>query len=176
MNAENILNTLEDIEDAYIAEARSGRASNKSVMRIALIAAAAAALLLCGFAAYEAGFVDRWLQKPSADPVETVRSAIENQAEKDYTITVRVEEISTDAEETDRARERYMNSELARERGWSEELLSSRFAAVRAKYYVEYDHTQTFMDDGYTEQYFYLIEDNGSWVIVENTSPRIEEN
>lgn len=176
MNAENILDALENIDDVYISDAKNGRASNRAAVRSAWILAAAAALLLCGFAAYEAGLVDIWLQKPSADPVETVRSAIENQAEKDYTITVRVEEISTDAEETDRARERYMNSELARERGWSEELLSSRFAAVRAKYYVEYDHTQTFMDDGYTEQYFYLIEDNGSWVIVENTSPRIEEN
>ncbi len=68
-----------------------------------------------------------------------------------------------------------MNSDLARERGWSEELLSSHFAAVKAKYYIEYDHTKTFIDDGYTEQYFYLIEENGSWVIVENTSPRIEE-
>lgn len=174
MNAENILDALENIDDVYIYEARSGRTSKRLVVKIALIIAAA--LLLCGFAAYEAGLVDRWLQKPSGDPVETVRSAIENQAEKEYTISVRVEEISTDAAETARARERYMNSDLARERGWSEELLSSQFTAVRARYYVEYDHTKTFMDDGYTEQYFYLIEDNGAWAIVENTSPRIEED
>lgn len=173
MKAENILDALGNVDDKYVSEARNGRSAGKRAVRIALISAAAAALLLCGFAAYEAGLVDEWLQKPSADPAETVRSAIENQSKKEYTIVVQIEEISVDAGETAAARERYMNSELARERGWSEELLSSRFVAVRAKYYIEYDHTKTFMDDGHTEQYFYLIEDNGSWTIVENTSPRI---
>ena len=45
---------------------------------------------------------------------------------------------------------------------------------VWAKYYVEYDHTKTFLDDGPTEQYFYLSEDvkTGEWTIVENDSPR----
>lgn len=175
MKAENILDSLENIDDVYISEARNGRASDKSAVRTALILAAAAVLLLCGFAAYEAGLVDEWFQKPSADPVETVRSAIENQLEKEYTIAVQIEEISVDAEETAAARERYINSELARERGWSEELLSSRFTVVWAKYYIEYDHTKTFIDDGYTEQYFYLIEDNRNWTIVENTSPWVED-
>lgn len=173
MKAENILEELGNVDDKYVSEARNGRSARKHAVRIALISAAAAVLLLCGFAAYEAGLVDEWFQKPSADPVETVRSAIENQLEKEYTIAVQIEEISVDAEETVAARERYINSELAQERGWSEELLSSHFTVVWAKYYIEYDHTKTFIDDGYTEQYFYLIEDNGSWTIVENTSPRI---
>ena len=53
--------------------------------------------------------------------------------------------------------------------------VSSRFTVVWAKYYIEYDHTKTFIDDGYTEQYFYLIEDNRNWTIVENTSPWVED-
>ncbi|MCB6611040.1 hypothetical protein V3C10_11445 [[Clostridium] symbiosum] len=42
---------------------------------------------------------------------------------------------------------------------------------VWAGYYVEYDHTKTFLDDGYTEQYFYLMEntESGEWKIVDNT-------
>ena len=48
----------------------------------ALIAAIIALLALCGFAAYELGLFDPWLQKPSADPVKTVQSAIEGQAGK----------------------------------------------------------------------------------------------
>lgn len=43
----------------------------------------------------------------------------------------------------------------------------------RARYYAAYDHTKTFMNDGYTEQYFYLTQDarTGKWEIAENTAP-----
>ncbi|EGB19832.1 hypothetical protein HMPREF9475_01020 [[Clostridium] symbiosum WAL-14673] len=38
---------------------------------------------------------------------------------------------------------------------------------------MEYDHTKTFMDDGHTQQYFYLTQDTetGEWTISDNTSP-----
>ena len=140
----------------------------------ALIAAIIALLALCGFAAYELGLFDPWLQKPSADPVKTVQSAIEGQAGKDYTITVRVDEIKIDEAETERVKARYIGSELAEAWGWTDEYLEEHFIVVWAKYYVEYDHTKTFLDDGPTEQYFYLSEDvkTGEWTIVENDSPR----
>ena len=50
---------------------------------------------------------------------------------------------------------------------------SEHFVVVSAKYYVEYDHTKTFLDDGYTEQYFYLVQDpkTEKWEIIDNTSP-----
>ena len=141
----------------------------------ALIAAIIVLLALCGFAAYELGLFDPWLQKPSADPVKTVQSAIEGQAGKDYTITVRVDEIKIDEDETVRVRARYTGSELAEAWGWTDEYLEEHFIVVWAKYYVEYDHTKTFLDDGSTEQYFYLTEDvkTGEWTIVENDSPRM---
>lgn len=140
----------------------------------ALIAAIIALLALCGFAAYEFGLFDPWLQKPSSDPVETVRSAIEGQAGKEYTIAVRVDEIKIDGEETARVRARYIGSELAEAWGWTNEYLENHFVVVWAKYYVEYDHTKTFLDDGFTEQYFYLTEDEkaGAWTIIENDSPK----
>ena len=140
----------------------------------ALIAAIIVLLALCGFTAYELGLFDPWLQKPSADPLKTVQSAIEGQAGKDYTITVRVDEIRIDEAETARVKARYIGSELAEAWGWTEEYLEEHFIVVWAKYYVEYDHTKTFLDDGSTEQYFYLTEDvkTGEWIIVENDSPR----
>ena len=140
----------------------------------ALIAAIIALLALCGFAAYEFGLFDPWLQKPSSDPIETVRSAIEGQAGKEYTIAVRVDEIKIDEEETAHVRARYTGSELAEAWGWTDEYLENHFVVVWAKYYVEYDHTKTFLDDGSTEQYFYLTEDvkTGEWTVVENDSPR----
>ena len=139
----------------------------------ALIAAIIVLLALCGFTAYELGLFDPWLQKPSADPLKTVQSAIEGQAGKDYTITVRVDEIRIDEAETARVKARYIGSELAEAWGWTEEYLEEHFIVVWAKYYVEYDHTKTFLDDGPTEQYFYLSEDvkTGGWIIVENDSP-----
>lgn len=140
----------------------------------ALIAAIIVLLALCGFTAYELGLFDPWLQKPSADPLKTVQSAIEGQAGKDYTITVRVDEIRIDEAETARVKARYIGSELAEAWGWTEEYLEKNLIVVWAKYYVEYDHTKTFLDDGPTEQYFYLTEDvkTGEWIIVENDSPR----
>lgn len=43
-----------------------------------------------------------------------------------------------------------------------DEYLAEHFVAVWAKYYAEHDHTKTFLDDGYTEQYFYLTQDTKS--------------
>ena len=68
--------------------------------------------------------------------------------------------------------ENYTGSELAQSRGWTDDYLAEHFLAVRAKYYVEYDHTKTFLDDGNIDQFFYLIEDteNGVWTIIDNST------
>ena len=146
----------------------------RSVKRtLALVAAIAAMLSLCGFAAYQLGWFDPWMQKPSSDPVQTVQSAIEGQAGKEYTLNVRVDEIKIDEDETARVTAMYSGSELAQSRGWTDEYLAKHFVVVYANYYVEYDHTKTFMDDGQTQQYFYLTQDTetGEWTIIDNTSP-----
>lgn len=185
MNAGHILDALEMIDDQYIIEAREHSSRNTTLVKntgkkalklkhtLALAAVIAALLALCGFTAYKLGWVDLWLQKPSADPIQTVQSAIENQADKAYTISVHVDEIKVDDGETTRIRAMYSGSELAEQRGWTDEYLAEHFVVVWAKYYVAYDHTKTFMDDGYTEQYFYLTQDlrSGDWTIIDNTSP-----
>ena len=68
--------------------------------------------------------------------------------------------------------ENYTGSELAQSRGWTDDYLAEHFLAVRAKYYVEYDHTKTFLDDGNIDQFFYLIEDteSGVWTIIDNST------
>lgn len=143
--------------------------------RIVILTAAAIALMaLCGFAVYELGPFDLWLQKSSVDPTKTVQSAIEGQSDKEYTIAVQVEEIKIDEDETARVRARYTDSDLARARGWTGAYLAEHFIVVRAKYHVEYDHTKTFLDDGTIEQYFYLTRDakTGEWIVIDNDSPR----
>lgn len=184
MNADMILDAFERVEDRFIMEAKgcvsadmtdagSTEKRGRGLKRAAVLAAALAALLaLCGFAAYEWGLFDPWLQKASANPVETVQSAIEGQLEKEYTLGVRVREISVDEAETQRMIGNYAGSELAQSRGWTDEYLAEHFLAVRAKYYVEYDHTKTFLEDGDIDQFFYLIEDTetGLWTIIDNST------
>ena len=130
------------------------------------------AVLLSGFAAYQAGVFDPWLQEPSTSPVETVRSAIENQVEKEYTVAVRIDEIAEDPEATIRAKNMYKGSDLAKESGWSDAYLEKHLIVVRAAYYVEYDHTKTFQEDGEIEHFFILLMDNETqeWIIWDNTT------
>lgn len=182
MNTKKFSDAMSEIDDKYVEEAIAYDKSylskkNYSPKRtIILVAAIIALLALCGFAAYELGLFDPWLQKPSASPIETVQSTIENQIDKEYTISVRVDEINIDEDETARVVAMYSGSELAQARGWTDEYLAEHFVVVWAKYYVEYDHTKTFMNDGYTEQYFYLTQDTetGEWTISDNTSPNAE--
>lgn len=185
MNADLILDASEMVDDIYIMGARephgtqpptekhawsAGRALRRALVFAVVIAAI---LAFCGFAAYELGLFDPWVQKPSSDPTATVQSAIEHQINKEYTLFVLVDEVIVDADETKRIVEQYSGSALAKERGWTDEYLAEHFVVVWAKYYVEYDHTKIFMNDGLTEQYFYLTEDpaTGKWAIVDNTSP-----
>ena len=143
------------------------KARNKK-RTLVIVVVIVALLCLCGFATYQLGLFDKWLQKPSTDPVQTVQSAIEAQAEKDYTINVRVDEVKVDEDETARVVDMYSGSELAQERGWTDDYLAEHFVVVWADYYVEYDHTKTFLDDGDTQQYFYLTQDmeSGKWTII----------
>ena len=139
-----------------------------------LIAAAAAALVLCGLAAYGLGLFGPWRQRPSGDPVQAVQSALENQAAEDYTVSLRIGEIKVEKAKTEQAIARYPGSDLARARGWTDEYLAEHFVAVWAKYYAEYDHAKTFLEDGWLEQDFYLVRDpgTGAWEIADSTSPR----
>lgn len=177
MNGEKFTAAMGQIGDRYVEEAlfyAAPSAANVRRRRLGvLLAAVIATLALCGFASYELGLLDPWFQTPSDDPVQVVRSAIEGQADKAYTICVRVEEIAVDETETARAAAMYGGSELAEARGWTDAYLAEHFVAVRARYYTAYDHTKTFMNDGYTEQYFYLTRDarTGKWGIAENTAP-----
>lgn len=184
MNEDMILDAFERVDDRFILEAKgyaladmtdagSTEKRGRGLRRALVLAAALIALLaLCGFAAYEFGLFDPWLQRASADPVETVQSAIEGQLEKEYTLKVRIREISVDEAETKRMIGNYTGSELAQSRGWTDEYLAEHFLAVRAKYYVEYDHTKTFLEDGDIDQFFYLIEDTetGLWTIIDNST------
>ena len=77
MNVKKFSDAMSELDAKYVDEALSYDKSHMSKVRPRkwgiLIAAVIAVLALCGFAAYELGLFDPWLQKPSTDPVQTVQ-------------------------------------------------------------------------------------------------------
>lgn len=178
MKNEKLVYAIGGIADQYISEAAEDEAPKGTGRRTALrrktvflIAAAAAALLLCGAAVYAAAGGDLWWQIPSGSPEEVVREALEQQVNKDYTISIEIESVTVDPEETARARNEYISGVIAQRRGWSDEYLKEHFAAVEAVYHAQYDHTKTTRSDGDVVMYFYLTRDvdSGKWSIVDNS-------
>ena len=77
--------------------------------------------------------------------------------------------LSLNEAETQRVSQSYLGSDLAIGRGWSDDLLTNHFLVVDAAYYIEYDHTRTFLEGGNVTQQFYLAQnDQGRWIIVDN--------
>ncbi len=176
MNTKTFSEALGEIDGKYIESAISYQAERSyfSPTRRWLLPLAAAimTLLLVGTAAAAAIMLrDLWIQKPSVDPVEVVRSALENQAGKEYTLNIEVNSVEIDEAETAQVRERFIKGIIADRRGWSDEYLAGHFLVVRADYYAEYDHTQTTRADGEVTMYFYLTQDadSGDWTIVDNS-------
>lgn len=178
MKNEILIYSIGNIADKYIAEAQPTdvRPRKSKVVTLfrkpAVIAAVIAAfLLLCAFTVYVVTGGDLWIQQPANEPTETVRSAIENQVGKDYTISIKVESIEIDKAETARVAERFISGVIAERRGWSDEYLAEHFIVVKAVYYAEYDRTKTTRSDGNVVQYFYLTQDidSGKWMIVDNS-------
>lgn len=178
MNTRRFSEAIGEIDDRYIERALSYGAKKASFSpakrRIPLpLVAAVTVILLMGSALAVALIYggDLWIQKPSGDPVESVRAALENQAGKDYTIKIEVKSVEIDKAETSRTIERFLNGPIAEWNDWSEEYLTGHFAAVKAVYYAEYDHAQTTRSDGEVTMYFYLTRDvdSGEWTIVDNS-------
>ena len=178
MNTRRFSEAIGEIDERYIEKALSYGAKNASVSpakrRVPFpLVAAVMVILLMGSALAVALIYggDLWLQKPSNDPVESVRAALENQIGKDYTIKIEVKSVTIDEAETSRAVERFLSGPIALWNDWSEEYLAEHFLAVKAVYYAEYDHTQTTRSDGEVTMYFYLTRDvrSGEWSIVDNS-------
>ena len=103
MNTKRFSEAIGEIDDRYIEKALSYGAKNASVSpakrRASLpLAAAIAAILLMGSALAVALLYsgDLWIQKPSNDPVGSVRAALENQVGKDYAIKIEVKSVTID--------------------------------------------------------------------------------
>lgn len=159
-----------------------GKQKKRTALRIVLIAAAL--ILLAGAAGAKMVlgiWNDRWLQQPAPDPAAVVRGAIENQTEKEYTVSVEVGTIREDTREGDLVWTGSRDSMFALQNGWTDTKTAleercggsqSNFKAFYANYTVEYDHTKTFYRDGTLGQWFYLTRDaDGNWEIWESGDP-----
>lgn len=188
MNASQFLTALDRTDEVYIQQAgiagghfkaeKSGR--KRRLMFRALMAAAimiALSATVFGVGELIGIWNDRWLQTPASDPTQVVREAITRQTEKEYTLSVTVEEIRIDETEKALVLAGDLSSEYARRDGFgsSGEALKALppedFVVVYARYTVEYDHTKTFYRDGALDQYFYLQKnEDGNWEIVDSSS------
>ena len=183
MNSELLLYALdaaapEDILHAgraggYLGETKKRR---KPIVRVLLVAAVVGVLLAGAVCADMVLGIwnDRWVQEPAPDPAAAVRSAIENQTMKEYTIRVEVESVREDPAEAQKVYTGARDSMLALQNGWADhsaELAEKcggpeNFKAMYCVYDVEYDHTKTWYADGRLGQWFYLILDpKGRWEI-----------
>ena len=176
MNTKVFSEAMGEIDDRYIEKAISYKAKKTSISHakrwlMPLVAAVMAVLLMGAAVATVVIYGDLWIQKPSNDPVESVRSALENQVGKDYTIKIEVKSVEIDDAETSRTVERFIDGPIADRNNWSGEYLAEHFLAVKAVYYAKYDHTQTTRSDGEVTMYFYLTQDvdSGEWTIVDNS-------
>lgn len=176
MSTKRFSEAMGEIDDRYIEkaiayQAKKSSASHPKRWLLSLVAAIMTALLIGTAVAAVVIYGDLWRQKPSNDPVESVRSALENQIGKDYTIKIEVNSVEIDEAETERVVERFIKGVIAERRGWSDEYLAEHFLVVKAVYYAEYDHAQTTRSDGEVTMYFYLTQDvdSGKWTIVDNS-------
>lgn len=176
MNTKRFSEAMGEIDDQYIEkaiayQAKKSSASHPKRWLLPLVAAIMTVLLIGTAVAAVVIYGDLWHQKPSNDPVESVRSALENQVGKDYTIKIEVNSIEVDEAETERVVERFIKGIIAEQRSWSDEYLAEHFLVVKAVYYAEYDHAQTTRSDGEVTMYFYLTQDvdSGKWTIVDNS-------
>lgn len=177
MNSKQFSEAMGEIDDWYIEKAVSYQAKNAFVPHtkrrvfFPLVAALIAVVFIGSAVAAAFLYGDLWLQKPDSDPVKSVRTALENQAGKNYTIKIEIKSVEIDKEETERVVERFIEGVIADRRGWSSEYLAEHFLVVKAVYYAEYDHAQTTRSDGEVTMYFYLTQDvdSGKWTIVDNS-------
>ncbi|MBR6414226.1 MAG: hypothetical protein IKS21_06425 [Oscillospiraceae bacterium] len=191
MNANDFLSALNDADEELIWQAgHSGKHAEseavwkrpKAVVRALL---AAALILALSATVYGVGELigiwnDRWLQTPASDPLQVVREAILRQVEKDYTISVTVEEILADDLETQKLLAWEPDSVRSMLNGYGakpkalEGKQPEEVKAVYARYSVVYDHEKTFYRDGTLYQYFYLVRNaDGNWEIFEVTDAQV---
>jgi len=113
---------------------------------------------------------DLWIYNSSTNPIDVVRSAIESQKQKEYTLKVEVREVVADEQASETIRQMYIGSDLALKNGWTDTYLQNNMIVVFAEYYIEYNHEKTFLDDGEIKQYFILLRnaDTQEWSIWNN--------
>lgn len=113
-------------------------------------------------------FTESYYYTDTLAAIETVREALEAEAKSDYVISLEINDISVDWKETYRLAEMYSGSDLAIERGWSDDDLNDRFLVISADCSAEYDRTKTSLDGGHIIRYFGLMyhEDSDDWEII----------
>jgi len=88
-------------------------------------------------------------------------------------LNLTVGKVAVSDAETERVKQMYTGSDLAKQNGWSDAFIAENMIAVSAEYTVDYDNTKVPYADGSVTQYFYLVRDSPSsaWLIWDASSP-----
>lgn len=110
---------------------------------------------------------DGWNYTPDSNVVETVKSAILGEGEKDYCRSVVFHEAELDWDAREWAIKQYTDYKD----GWTEEYLQENMMAVTASYTVDYDGRKTFLPSGRFERAFFLLwnSDIQKWELWQST-------
>ena len=142
MNSQQFLLALNQTDDSFIQQAgvAGGHFAEKKTHRapriVRRVLLAAAILVVASATVFAAGTLigiwnDQWLHTPAPDPTDVVREAISRQTEKDYTVSVTVEEIKVDDVETQKVLAGEQDSMLAMLNGYGSHAQRSDFEPFR---------------------------------------------
>ncbi|WP_160317155.1 DUF4829 domain-containing protein [Oxobacter pfennigii] len=77
-------------------------------------------------------------------------------------ISLTIDKVEVSDNRTQRIKEQYTGSDLAKSYGWSDNYIHDNLIAVYAEYTVDYDNTKVPYDEGKITQYFYLVRTNSN--------------
>ena len=88
-------------------------------------------------------------------------------------ISLDIGQVSVSPQETQRMKDRYTGSDLAKRYGWSDVYIAENMIVVTAQYKVDYDNAKVPNNDGDITQDFILVRDGPDlpWLIWDTGSP-----
>ena len=110
--------------------------------------------------------VKKYLEAEKNNDYDAWISTLIQEKQKAYTkeangvfgvISLTVDKAAVSEDETLRMKVRYTGSDLAQQRGWSDEYISENMIVVAAQYTVDYDNAKVPFTEGTLSQNFILI-------------------
>ncbi len=154
---------------------------NDSKHKIILLVLTAAVLIAAGLAGFRIWSIQNCVKSTDQDAVKVVKTYLTALKNNDYNTwksclwqfdeknhgyerkgdlavqSLSIETVRLSAQETQRIRKQYGDSELAKSHGWTNDFINNNLIAVYEHYSAKYDHTKVSYTDGDIKEYVYLV-------------------